>query len=74
MADGIEDHCTWWPEKWRGVDISDCCKEHDQECSTHNFYKCLKVKVGRFHASYIALGGGAGCWIKYTSKMIKRLI
>lgn len=69
-----KDYCTWFPEKWRGVDISECCKGHDESCGSHGFYKCLKGKIGSFHASYIALGGGLGCWVKYTKKMIKRLI
>lgn len=68
-----KDYCTWFPETWRGVDISECCKDHDASCGSHGFYECLKSKIGWFHASYITLGGGLGCWVKYTSKMFKRL-
>lgn len=68
-----KDYCTWFPEKWAGVDISDCCKGHDDTCSTREFYLCLKDKVGRFHASYIGFGGSVGCWVKYTKKMIEAL-
>lgn len=66
-------HCTWFPEKWRGVDISECCKNHDETCSTRQFYLCLKDKIGKFHATYIGFGGSVGCWIKYTKKMVKAL-
>lgn len=80
------DYCTMFPEVWLGVDIRECCYIHDEVkvCSTKQFYKCLKEKFKKsdkrlvsklywFHASYIALGGGIGCWLKYTSKMIKRV-
>ena len=67
------DYCTMFPETWRGVDISECCKLHDEECSTSKFFKCLKEKIGKFHSSYIALGGAVGCWFKYTKKMFKRM-
>ena len=53
--------------------IGDCCKIHDETCSTSKFYKCLKGKVGSFHASYITLGGALGCLIKYPIKMIRRI-
>jgi len=67
------DYCTMFPEKWLGVDISPCCKLHDEECSTGKFFRCLRDKIGSFHAAYIAVGGGIGCWIKYTRKMVKRI-
>ena len=73
MKETKKDYCTMFPEKWVGVDISDCCKLHDNTCSTTKFFNCLKGKIGTFHSSYISLGGGFGCWVKYTSKMIKRL-
>lgn len=69
-----KDYCTWFPEKWRGVDISDCCQLHDETCSTAKFFRCLKVKIGRFHASYIAIGGGLGCWTKYPKMMLKKVL
>ena len=68
-----KDYCTWFPEKWREVDISGCCKVHDDTCSTSKFYKCLKSKINRVPAVAIAIGGGLGCWVKYTSKMFKRV-
>ena len=73
------DWCTCFPEKWiKGfsaevVDISDCCKEHDYTLGTHLFYKCLKRKIGWFHALYITAGGGLGAWIKYTKIMINKV-
>lgn len=67
------DWCTGFPEKWRGQDISECCKKHDETLSTSQFYRCLKTKIGRFHAGYITLGGAIGAWVKYTKTMIKRV-
>ena len=67
-----KDYCTWFPERWAGVDISDCCKGHDETCSTTRFYLCLKDKVGKFHATYIAFGGSVGCWVRCTGFMFKR--
>ena len=26
-----KDWCTMWPDRWRGVDFSLCCKEHDED-------------------------------------------
>jgi len=69
-----KDYCTLFPERWVGVEISDCCKEHDETCSTRKFYLCLKSKIGKFHATYIAFGGSVGCWVKYTKKMTKYAI
>jgi len=69
----VKDWCTGWPEKWRGVDISPCCKEHDETLGTHTFYRCLKSKIGWFHAVYITAGGGIGAWVKYTKTMIRRV-
>ena len=76
-----KDYCTLFPEnwyvwvrwfKWEKVSISDCCKLHDEDCSTHDFLDCLKKKkIVGYYA--IAFGGGIGCWAKYTSKMFKKL-
>ena len=68
-----EDHCSCFPEQWLGVDISDCCKEHDDTLGTHSFYRCLKGKIGWFHAGYITAGGAIGAWVKYTRIMIKKI-
>jgi len=67
------DYCTWFPETWKGIDISECCKKHDETCSTGKFFRCLKEKIGKFHASYISLGGAIGCWLQYPKRMIKRI-
>jgi hypothetical protein len=61
----MKDWCTGFPDTWRGVYIGECCKHHDNNCGTSNFFKCLKRKLGVFHASYITLGGMLGCLIKY---------
>jgi len=76
-----KDYCTWFPEKWvkwksllkwEVVDISDCCKKHDNTCSTSQFAKCLRSKkiVG---SSIITLGGMVGCIVKFPKRMIKRV-
>lgn len=64
-------HCTFFWDKWFGVDISECCKNHDSNCATGLFFNCLRDKFGgKFHATYIGFGGSVGCWIKYTKYMI----
>lgn len=68
-----KDWCTCFPEYWLGKYIGDCCKLHDETLSTHKFYTCLKCKIGRFHASYIALGGAIGAMVKYPIRMFKRI-
>ena len=68
-----KDYCTWFPETWRGVDISGCCKIHDETCSTSRFYKCLRGKIDRVSAFIIAIGGGFGCWVLATKLMFKKL-
>lgn len=76
-----KDYCSKFPERWlvwiawykiKIMPISDCCKEHDENCGTHSFLKCLKKKkvVGYY---LIAVGGAIGCWAKYPSKMFKRI-
>lgn len=69
----MKDYCSWFPEKWFGTYIGDCCKEHDSNCGSHSFYKCLNRKINKVSAFLIACGGGIGCWFKYTSKMFKRI-
>ncbi len=69
----MKDYCTWFPESWRGIYIGDCCKGHDDTCSTHAFYKCLRKKIGLLGSLLIALGGSVGCWVKYTSRMWRRV-
>lgn len=77
----MKDWCTSFPEhwfawdgffRWKKVYIGDCCKKHDDKCSTGQFLKCLREKkiVGNL---LITLGGSLGCWIQYTKNMIKRV-
>lgn len=68
-----ENNCTGFPEVWLGVNISDCCKKHDDTLSTSKFFKCLRGKIGWFHALYITAGGAIGAWVKYTKTMMKRV-
>ena len=60
-----KDYCTMFPENWKGVYIGDCCKVHDETCSTVKFFLCLKGKVGLFSALLISIGGALGCMVKY---------
>jgi len=60
-------------EEWFGTYIGDCCKEHDEECSTSKFFRCLKRKIDWIGTIMITLGGALGCLLKYPKKMIKRL-
>jgi len=68
-----KDYCTWFPEFWlqwyktkyfipflRKVYIGDCCKIHDEKCSTSAFIKCL-WKKHIFVATLITAGGYIGC-------------
>lgn len=65
LMENKKDWCTWFPEKWRGVYIGDCCKGHDSNCKTKPFFDCLKKKVGTFWAVIIAGGGAIGCLLRY---------
>ncbi|MHB8098076.1 MAG: hypothetical protein ACYDD5_00620 [Sulfuricurvum sp.] len=67
------DYCTGWFEYYLGENIWECCKGHDEDLGTHTFYKCLKEKLGWFHALYITAGGAIGAWVKYTSRMFKKV-
>jgi len=71
--DKYKDYCSFFPEAWGGINISKCCYLHDSTCSTHLFYKCLRKKLDIISSSVITLGGSIGCWVKYTSKMAKRV-
>ncbi len=68
-----KDYCTWFPDVWLGMDISECCKRHDDTLGTHDFYQCLKSKIGWFHALYITAGGAIGAWVKYPLAMKKKI-
>lgn len=67
------DYCTGWFEYYLGENIWECCKEHDETLGTHTFYRCLKRKLGSFHAVYITIGGAIGAWIKYPYRMWRKL-
>jgi len=69
----MKDYCTKFPEywyqwvswfKWKRVYIGDCCKKHDDNCSTKVFLKCLKRKsiVGRYTITLVA---SLACLIRY---------
>ncbi|MCF6330304.1 MAG: hypothetical protein L3I99_01995 [Sulfurimonas sp.] len=79
--------CTSFPENWLAwkkpqnfkecykimhvVYIGDCCKEHDDECSTRNFIDCL-FRLNIVGATLIATGGFLGCLFKYPKLMYNR--
>ena len=74
-----KDHCTWFPEYVFGIYIGNACRGHDDTCSTTGFYNNLveDLKPLTFKheiAALIAVGGMAGCWVKYTKFMINRVI
>lgn len=60
-----KEYCTWFPEYWFGTYIGGCCKIHDEECSTKDFYKCLRSKIGLVGSLLITAGGALGCIIRY---------
>ena len=83
-----KDYCTWFPEKftawnkpskwwkfweyWKIIDISPCCKIHDDTCSFHGFIKCLWNN--RVVATVIiAIGGTIGCIFLYPYIWFKRI-
>ena len=53
-----------WLPAWRKIYIGDCCKDHDEDCSTVVFMKCLWKKnvVGRVPIVGVA---STACLIKY---------
>ena len=72
-----KDWCTGFPEYWyqwylgrfnipmiRKIYIGDCCKKHDDDCSTKVFINCLKKNnvVGRYAITTVA---AAACLLKY---------
>ena len=76
-----EDYCSYFPDfwfkwvgpfKWEMVYIGDICKNHDDTCSSTTFYTELWERrvVGTY---IIGFAGALGCWVKYTSKMFKRV-
>ena len=71
-----KDYCTCFPEVIAGIDISQCCKKHDNMVGmrgTYNpftphieFNKCLfYYKVPTFWRYLIVAGGTFFSWIKY---------
>jgi len=69
----MKDYCSYFPEYWFETYIGGCCKVHDESCSSHKFYNCLRTKISFVGSMILTIGGGLGCWIKYTKKMLKRL-
>jgi len=67
-----KDYCTWFQDTFLGIYIGDCCKIHDEECSTHKFFNCLQTKLNSTWSTLITTSGAIGCWFKYTSKMFKK--
>ena len=72
----VTDGCTGIPNTIFGVDITDCCVEHDtvKPCCMSAFYRCLKWKLRRLTlstslAALITTGGTIGCWWKYPKFM-----
>ena len=72
VEDKKQDWCTLFWEVYLGQDLSECCRIHDLNLSTGQFYRCLKGKVG-YHAIYIAMGGALGALVKYPVQMWKRV-
>ena len=33
--------CTWWPDNWFGLNITDCCKQHDLGASDWELFLCV---------------------------------
>jgi len=48
------------------------CEEHDKECSSHSFYSDTwnNRLIGAVLISTVA---SIACWVKYTSKMFRRV-
>ena len=72
----MKDYCTMFPEYVQGIYIGDCCKIHDDTCSTMKFFRCLKSKLSEFVfnieiAFLITVGGTIGCLVKYTKKTLR---
>ena len=76
-----KDYCTFFPEYWIKVSflfkvtrvyIGDCCKKHDNDCSTRKFFLCLKGKIGEVFASIIGFFGSTGCWWKFKKYMASK--
>lgn len=77
---GIAGAGAFLTDVYLGVNIKECCYLHDESCITKQFFNALKskfeennIKLAWFHAGYITIGGAVGCWLKYTSKMFKRI-
>lgn len=73
----MKDYCTKFPEYWyqwyigkfyvprmRKVYIGNCCKKHDDNCSTKVFIQCLRKNniVGRYAITAVA---SFACLVKY---------
>lgn len=74
----MTDHCTWFPEYWytwygKKIYIGHLCKNHDDNCGTHGFYKGT-WEARLIGAVAIASIATIACWVKYPSKMIKKVL
>lgn len=76
-----KDYCTgffetWvrWetPYSWSVFPLSELCKEHDKECSTHTFFKLL-IKHRIVGGLLIGSVATIACWIKNPIEQSKRL-
>ena len=70
-----KDYCTCFPESIVGIDISDCCKKHDNEVGMRgtynpitphvNFYNCLRnCGLPKCTSFLITIGGTLFTWVK----------
>jgi len=58
MALFENDGCTFWPDQWRGVSLSDCCAVHDEAFAYgRSFAEFLQANVGLFQC-----GVAHGAW------------
>jgi hypothetical protein len=42
----IDYQCTWWPDQWLGISITDCCIVHDLGGSDAQLWACVAEKGG----------------------------
>lgn len=80
-----KDYCSGFPDtwikwvnpfRWKKVDISDICKDHDNEdgkgCASHIFAKRL-FKNRIVGAIPIFMVASLACWVMYPIDMFKRI-
>jgi hypothetical protein len=42
----IDYQCTWWPDQWLGISITDCCIAHDLGAPDVELAQCVADKGG----------------------------